>query len=230
MKVLGKPKAIIIYGPPGAGKGTQADLMANHFGFVHFDTGKYLESLIYNPEYKNNPTIRRERRFFEDGKLMTPSWVLAMVSKRTKEIARADLGIDFSGSPRTVYEAKKLIPILEKLYGRKNIAFFVIQVSPSVSIKRNSHRLVCSVCESPLLFLPETSKFTVKSKCPSCGGSLFKRTLDKPEIIKRRIVEYELRTKPIFSEIKRMGYKVNGITGQALPFQVFQKIKAGIKV
>ncbi len=145
MKVLGKPKAIIIYGQPGAGKGTQADLVARNFGFVHFDTGKYLESLIYNSNRKNNPIIKRERKFFESGKLMTPSWVLEVVGRRTKEIAKAGLGIVFSGSPRTVYETKGLLPELEKLYGRGNIVIFVIQVTPSTSIKRNIHRLVCTI-------------------------------------------------------------------------------------
>ena len=196
-----------------------------NFGFVHFDTGKYLESLIYSFHHKNNPIVKRERKFFESGKLMTPSWVLEVVGRRTEEIAKAGLGIVFSGSPRTVYETKGLLPKLEKLYGRGNIVIFVIQVTPSTSVKRNSHRLVCTICGSPVLFLKETERFSVKSRCPFCGGKLFRRSLDKPEIIKKRIIEYNLRTKPIFAELKRRGYKVNVVTGRALPFQVFQNIK-----
>ena len=230
MKVLGKPKAIVIYGPPGAGKGTQANLVANYFGFVHFDTGKYLESLVYNSVYRKNKIIQRERRFFERGLLMTPSWVLNMVVKRAKEIAKADLGIVFSGSPRTVSETKGMIPVLERLYGRKNIIFFVLKVPPAVSLKRNTSRLICSVCGAPMISLKETSKFTVKSRCPFCGGKLFKRTLDKPAIIKKRLIEYDLRTKPVFAEIKHQGYKIFEIGGKALPFQVFQKIKSHIKI
>ncbi len=224
----GKPKAIIIYGQPGAGKGTQANLVARNFGFIHFDTGKYLESLIYDSRRKNNPVIKRERKFFESGELMTPSWVLEMVSERTEKIAKAGLGIVFSGSPRTVYEAKGLLPKLEKLYGRSNIVIFIIKVTSSVSIKRNSHRLVCAVCGSLMLFLKETEKFSVKSRCPFCGGKLFRRSLDKPEIIKKRMIEYNLRTKPIFAEFKRRGYKVNIIIGEALPSQVFRGLKRRI--
>lgn len=225
MKVLGKQKAIIIYGPPGAGKGTQADLIAHHFGFIHFDTGKYLESLIYNPLHKNNSTIKRERRFFETGKLMTPSWVSDVVKRKAEGIAKAGLGIVFSGSPRTLYEVRDLMPKLEKLYGRRYIFFFVIKVTPATSIKRNSHRLICTVCGSPVLFLKETKKFNTRSRCPFCGGRLFKRSLDKPEIIKHRIDEYNLRTKPIFAELKRRGYKVSVIPGKTLPFEVFENIK-----
>jgi len=229
MKVLNKPKAIMIFGSPGAGKGTQANLVAHHFGFVHFDTGKYLESLIYNPLYKNNSTIKRERQFFETGKLMTPSWVLQVVKEKAEEIAKAGLGIVFSGSPRTLYEVKGLIPKLEKLYGRRNILFFMIQVISAASIKRNSHRLVCTVCGSPVLFLNETKKFNTKSKCPFCAGRLFRRSLDNPEIIKHRIDEYNLNTKPIFAELERQGYKISVISGKALPFEVFENIKRRIK-
>lgn len=225
MKVLNKPKAIVIFGPPGAGKGTQADLTAHHFGFAHFDTGKYLESVIYNPLNKNNSAIKRERRFFETGKLMTPSWVLDVVKRKVEKIAKAGLGVVFSGSPRTLYEAKHLIPELEKLYGRRNILFLTIKVTPETSIKRNSHRLVCTVCGSPVLYLKETKQFSAKSRCPFCGGLLFKRSLDKPEVIKARIDEYNLRTKPIFAGLRKRGYKVSVIHGKALPFEVFESIK-----
>jgi len=228
MKVLGKSKAIVIYGPPGAGKGTQADLTANHFGFVHFDTGKYLESLIYSPTHKKNAIIKRERNLFETGKLMTPSWVLSVVKSKAEKIAKAGLGIVFSGSPRTLYETKNLMPLLEKLYGRRNILFFVIKVSSRTSIKRNSHRLLCTVCGSPVLYLKETEHFNVKSKCPFCGGKLFRRSLDKPLIIKKRIEEYDTRTKPIFAELKKRGYRLFEIQGKAMPFEVFKNIQKHI--
>lgn len=227
-KVRGKPKAIVIYGPPGAGKGTQANLTANCFSFVHFDTGKYLESLIYNPTYKKNAIIKRERNLFETGKLMTPSWVFDVVKTRAEKIAKAGLGIILSGSPRTLYETKNFLPILEKLYGRKNILFFVIKVAPSASIKRNSHRLLCIVCGFPILYLKETEHFNVKSKCPFCGGKLFRRSLDKLQIIKKRIEEYDTRTKPIFAELKKRGYRLFEIKGTALPFGVFKNIQKHI--
>lgn len=226
MKALIKPKAIIIYGPPGAGKGTQADLVARHFGFVHFDTGKYLESLIYNPAYANNRIIKREREFFETGKLITPSWVLSVVKKRANKIAKAGLGLVFSGSPRTLYEMEGLLPEIEKLYGRKNIIFFFINVSQAASIRRNSHRLLCTVCGFPILYLNETEKFNVKNRCFFCGGKLFRRTLDKTEVVKKRIEEYNIRTKPIFNELKKRGYKIIDIQGKDLPFKVFESIKS----
>lgn len=224
MKVLGKPKAIIIYGPPGAGKGTQADLVARHFGYIHFDTGKYLESVVYNKDYKNDPIIQNERVAFETGKLMTPSWVLEVVKAQAKRIAKANIGIVFSGSPRTLYEAKKLVPTLEKLYGRENILFFLINVTPADSIKRNSNRLLCSICGTQLIHNDKSCL----TACPFCGGSFIRRTLDKPEIIKKRIIEYNLRTKPIFEEVRSKGYNIFKINGKLLPNKVFENIRKKI--
>lgn len=223
-----EPKVIVIYGPPGAGKGTQADLTARYFGFIHFDTGKYLESLIHNPAALKSAEVRRERNLFDTGKLMTTSWVLKVVGSKIKEIAAAGLGLVLSGSPRTVGEAENLLPILEKLYGRENMLFFVLKVPPGTSLKRNSRRLICSVCGSPLLRVKSTEDFTVKSPCPFCGGKLVKRTLDRLSVIRDRLIEFDLKTLPVFAAIKKNGYKVNVIKGDALPFRVFDFIKKEI--
>ncbi len=227
-KAQDKPYAIIIYGPPGAGKGTQANLVAHHFGFIHFDTGRYLESLIYDPAHINDLVIKRERKFFETGKLMTPSWVLNVVERRANKIAKAGLGLVFSGSPRTLYEVENLLPKLEKLYGRKNILFFFINIPPVTSIVRNSHRLLCAICGFTVLYLFETQKFNIKNRCLFCGGKLVRRVLDKTEIVKKRIEEYNIRTKPIFNEIKKRGYKIIDVPGEGLPFKVFESIKSYI--
>ena len=91
--------AIIIIGPPGSGKGTQAELLAKKFGLVHLDSGAYLEQVVYNPRFKNNKEIQRERKLFETGKLLTPSWVLEIVGGKIKELAKAKMGVVLSGSP-----------------------------------------------------------------------------------------------------------------------------------
>lgn len=223
-----KPKFIVVYGPPGAGKGSQADLIASSFGFIHFDTGKYLESLVHSPMALKNAEVRRERILFDSGKLMTSSWVLKVAGSRMKEIAQASLSLVLSGSPRTVSEAKNLLPVMKKLYGQENMIFFVLKVSPKVSLKRNSGRLICSVCSSTLLRVEGTENFTIKNPCPFCGGKLLRRILDHPSIIKDRLIEFNLKTKPIFAVIKKDGYKIKEIQGDILPFKVFNSIKKEI--
>lgn len=219
--------AVIIFGPPGGGKGTQANLVANKLGLTHFDAGRFFESLIYDQKRQKDPIIRRERKLFEGGKLMTPGFVLKEVARHVKVVAGAGWGIVFSGSLRTPGEAHGLLPVIEKLYGRKNIFVFALKVPPEASIKRNSNRLICRICGAPLL----TSYYPSKNPkhCPVCGGPLYRRTLDKPEVIKVRLHEYHKRTEPIFKLIKKLGYPVREIDGRPAPYKVFNKIYGYLK-
>jgi adenylate kinase len=220
--------AIIIIGPPGSGKGTQAKLLAERLGLIHFDTGKYIEQVVHAPANRKNKIIQRERKLFDSGILCEPDWVLKIVGEKTKKLAEAGFGIVFSGSPRTFYESfgdekqEGLVDVLEKHYGKKNIFIFKIDISAQNSIKRNGNRLLCSVCGIQLM---ATFKDVAKLKtCPFCGGKLYRRTLDKPETIKIRLKEYIERTLPIAAELKKRGYKIIRINGEPLPAKVSQSI------
>lgn len=231
------PQAIIIYGPPGAGKGTQANLLAARTGFIHLDTGKFLESLVYDPANRRNKIIQRERRLFEEGILMTPSFVFREIAKRVRQIAQSGSGIILSGSPRTQYEAfdkgkpkrHKLVAALEKLYGKKQVHYVLLKVRPQSSIKRNANRKVCSFCGTPSLTLYAGKKCPPKV-CLICGAPLRKRTLDKPEIIKKRLVEYRNRTAPIFAGLHARGYTLHEVNGEPAPYKVAQVIAKKLKL
>lgn len=218
------PKVVIIYGQPGSGKGTQANLLQAIKGVYHFDTGRYIEQVIRDPEKLKDKVVKRERKLFDAGILCTPSWVLDIVKKKTLELAKAGVSFAFSGSPRTLFEAfgnskiTGLIEVLEKAYNKKNIHVFYVKVSPKTSIFRNSHRLVCATCGVPVLHKSKVNK------CPLCASSLRKRKLDKPEVIKVRLREYQKRTQPILKKLQKRGYKINIIDGEPLPFKVFGAI------
>lgn len=220
----------MIYGQPGAGKGTQAYLVESVKGFHHFDTGKYLEQVVHDPANAKNKIIQKEKKLFDSGILLTPAWVLSIVKTKALDFAKAGQGLVFSGSPRTLFEAfgdsknQGLISILEKAYGKKNLKIFYLQVSPATSIWRNSHRRVCSLCGAPMLH--HGGKL---EHCSFCGAPLRTRTLDKPEVIKVRIKEYQERTLPILNRLKKMGYKVNAVNGEAAPYKVFQQILKKLK-
>lgn len=218
--------ALVLYGLPGSGKGTQAMLAANTFGLVNFDTGRYLETLWYDPKRQKEALVRREKKLFETGKLNTPSFVLGEVAKAVQGIAKRGLGVVFSGSPRTMYEAERLIPILEQLYGKKRVYVFFLAVDPKHSLERNTRRRLCSMCKTPLLakYYPR-----IKPKyCPVCAGSLYKRTLDRPDIIQKRIVEYNERTAPVLGYLKKRGYKIKNVNGRPQPYKVFRHLEQQI--
>jgi len=219
--------AVIMYGPPGSGKGTQANLLAERLGLVHLDTGRFLETLVHDPANKNNKTIQREKKLFDTGFLMTPSFALSEISKRAKVIAKEGEGIILSGSPRTLFEVTGLIPVLEKLYGKKRIHIFELRIKEAISVKRNSNRVVCSICRAPLLTAYYPSKNP--KHCPICAGPFYKRTLDNRETMKIRLNEYRERTEPVLGYLKKRRYKVNQVNGELPPFMVFKKIYGHFK-
>ncbi|MEK7464288.1 MAG: nucleoside monophosphate kinase [Patescibacteria group bacterium] len=223
-------KAIIIYGPPGSGKGTQAELLAKRFSFIHFDTGRYIESLVHSPEMKKNVIVQRERKFFDTGKLCTPSWVLKTVKEATRKVAKSGYGIVFSGSPRTLFEAfgdqnqEGLLAELKGLFGKNNIFVVQLGVKDQSSMIRNSHRLICSVCGLPVMRVHKNEH------CSFCGGAFRRRTLDKPEIIKVRLKEYRERTYPIIQNMRKRGVRVFEVNGEPVPYKVNHELIKKLKL
>lgn len=219
--------AVVMYGPPGSGKGTQAHLLADRLDLMHFDTGRFLESIVHDPKRLKSKIIRKERRLFDSGKLMTPSFVLREMKRGVKTIAKTGHGIVFSGSPRTKGEAEKLLPILERLYARKYIFVFKLKIREFIGIRRNVNRIVCAVCKAPLLTAYYPSK---KPKhCPVCAGPFYKRTLDNQETLKVRLKEYHHRTEPILKMMKKRGYKIREVNAEPAPHKVFRQIFNSLK-
>ncbi len=218
-------KAVIIFGPPGSGKGTQAELLAKKYNFIHFDTGRYSENLLNSKEVQKNKIFQREKKLFDAGVLLTPVFILKVISDATKKIAKANFGIIYSGSPRTLIEAigdKKtpgLLKILKDNYQKENIKVIRIKVEDKTSIKRNSNRFVCSVCGLPVL---AGSK---NKSCIFCAGPLKRRILDDPNVIKVRLEEFKKRTLPIINQFKKAGLKVNIVNGEPAPYKVFDQIE-----
>jgi len=219
--------AVVLYGPPGSGKGTQANLLADKLGIIHFDTGRFLESILHDPKRQKNKKIKEMRRLFDTGKLVTPSWFFKMEKEKIKKVHDAGEGIIFSGSPRTIFETERVLPLLKKFFGSKNIYVFALRIPEAVSVRRNSARLICSSCGSPLLteyFPAKTPKY-----CPRCGAKLYRRTVDNPATIKVRLKEYRERTEPVLGFMKKKGVKVYVIDGRPAPYKIFEKIYGFVK-
>lgn len=227
MKKTHPKQAIIIMGNPGSGKSTQASLIAEKLQLRHINTGRILEHTVHNPKLQKDRLIQKEKQLFDKGFLLDPPFALSVITKATQDAAEQGDGVVFSGSPRTLYEAlgeknvPGLIQTLLELYGKNNIFVFHINVSEKEAFIRNSQRLVCSSCDTPVLI----KMFTQKPKgCPLCGGKLYKRTLDDKDVIKKRFQEYRERTEPVLKSFKEKKIAVNEIDGTKLPFKVFQSI------
>ena len=222
--------AVIFYGPPGSGKGTQAQLLADALHLFHFDSGDYLRRLLNDPEHKDDESIKRERELNEAGKLNTPSWVLDMVIRQVNELAQLGESVVFSGSPRTLYEAfgdgerTGLLAFLKEKYGKENVHIFSLKIPDETTMQRNSHRTICSVCKKPLLEAEHAP-----SVCPFCGGAVEHRVDDTTEIIARRIKEYHERTEPIIAESVKQGYNVIELDGLPAPYKIHEAIMAHLK-
>lgn len=225
-----KTKVVILLGPPGAGKGTQADILAERGGFYHFETAKIIEEQIASHEPDETVSVDGkeyrygdEEELFRSGKLNTPELVAFWVAQKIRELAKDGRKLVFSSSPRTLLEAQTLLPILVDLYGRDAIRGVWITLPAEHSIFRNTNRRICKNCRAPLPFFPETEGLTA---CPKCGGALMKRgSLDTPEVIRVRLQEYEERTVPIVEYLRDRGIVVNGVDGLGGIAEVAQRVE-----
>lgn len=220
--VLTKKWVVVLIGPPGSGKGTQADLMAEKFDLFHLETSKLGEEKINNPELvKNDPDVAEAKRLYDQGELFPPPWTVKITVEKIKELANKGIGIVFSGSPRTMHEAEQEIPVFEELYGRDNVKAIHLNLSKEESIRRNSGRRICKANRHTI---PDFPIFKDIKTCPKDGSPLLKRELDTPETIGIRYEVYLRRTQPILSFLQERGYNVLEIEGEQPIEDVFRDI------
>ncbi len=214
-------QVIILIGPPGSGKGTQADLLAEDEGIVHLETSKIIEEKLKNGD-SGDPVLAQARNDFKSGKLVDPAVVTSWVIEKVRGLAAQGKGIVFSGSFRTVYEAEHEIPVSEELYGKGNIHILSIVLSEEESVKRNSFRRICKANRHPIPNFPEYEKIT---RCPQDDSEIETRVLDKPETIRVRYQTYLKETEPVLAVFARYGYQVTVINGE----QPIRKVHDDIK-
>jgi len=213
--------AVILFGPPGAGKTTQAEHLKTTFRLAHIDSGRLIERTVHDPAKQDDPVIARERSIFDSGVLNTPEWVAHLIAMELRTVHETGHGVVFSGSPRTLYEAQVLTPVLEQLYGHDNIAFIKIAVSPETSLIRNTRRLVCKKCGK----IYQGFAGAEPAGFCDCGGRLTTRILDTAEAIKTRLDQYHNRTAPLFRFLMERGYAINETDGERGPDEIAKDLK-----
>ena len=228
-----KSKIIIILGPPGSGKGTQAELLVERFNLFHFETSEIIEKnlaaakkgdfvKVGNKKY----FLSEEKKLRESGKWMSPSLIAFWVKTKIKELAKEGKGIVFSGSPKTLYEAEEITLLIKRLYGVANVEIILIEQKPEVSIWRNTHRRICQLMRHSILYTEETAKL---KKCPFDGSKLIFREDKNPEVIKSKLKEFQERTLPIIDYFKKQGLKIKRINGEQSVADVFKNILKALR-
>ena len=226
-----KKLAVIIMGPPGSGKGTQAGLLAEKLNLYYLETSKVIEEKVMRAKSSEFIKLKGKKYYFKDernlwkkGKLCSPPFVSYLVKNKIKELFQKGQNLLLAGSPRTLYEGKDLIPLLKKLYEPKVI---LLKLSAKESVFRNSRRRICELMRHPILYSKETAKL---KRCPLDGSKLVKRKgLDNPETIKVRLKEYKERTFPLIDYFKKQSLRVKEVNGEQSVTDVFNDILKSLK-
>lgn len=213
--------AVMFMGKPGAGKGTQANLVAERFGWKHFDTGEEIRHRLAHPQ---NETDRRERAIYDSGQLNTFEWVAGIVMQKAHEYFEEGRGIVFSGSPRSLYEAEKVVPQLLKDFGSGRVVAILLDIDDEDAVVRNSRRLTCDKCGFTMGMTQamEEGIEPVPTVCPKCGGTFIRRVLDSADkILKERIPAYTKNTLPVIDYLSQKGIlrEINGRPSQETVYQ-----------
>jgi len=191
-------RAVILLGPPGSGKGTQAKELAKAYGIPHLSTGDMLREHVS----KGTTLGLKAKPIMGRGELVPDSLVLKMVAER---IERPDCshGFVFDGFPRTVTQAKYLGELL-KQHGLKQPLVLHLVIGSSVLMRRLTGRRTCKVGGEIYNIYERPPK--VEGICDNDGGELFQRPDDREEVIRERLHAYEKQTAPLVQYYRRLGF------------------------
>ena len=178
---------LILLGPPGAGKGTQASRLTDDFGLPYIGTGDLLREHRAN----GTPLGLRAKEFMSQGKLVPDDLVIAMILEKIEE--QGDDGFLLDGFPRNAAQADALCEELEQR-GRKLTAALAIEATDEVVIERLSGRRQCS---SGHLYHVAFDPPKHEGVCDQCGKPLHQRDDDQPEVIEKRLRIYHEQTEPL---------------------------------
>ena len=201
----------ILFGPPGAGKGTQAKTISSKFGVVHLSTGDMIR------EAKDDPMFVK---YLTSGQLVPDNVIVDMVVKRLQKDDCKN-GFLLDGFPRTIFQAQELDKFLQQL-NRKIAAVFYIDIAQEEVIKRLAGRRVCPSCGGS--FNIDLKPPKQEGICDFCGAKLVQRKDDNPDTIKERLEVYEKQTKPLAEYYDKSGV-VARIDGAVSPDKVFEQIE-----
>lgn len=192
-----EPKYYIMLGPPGAGKGTQAEELGRRSGMAHVASG----DLFREAAAQGTELGRQARSYMERGLLVPDEVTIAMIMERLDQ-PDCQRGVFLDGFPRTLAQAEALDQALAQR-GQSVEAVLYIRVAPEVLVARLSARRTCRDCGANynVLYNPPRQE----GRCDLCGGQLYQREDDQPETVRRRLEVYDTQTAPLIEYYRRAG-------------------------
>ncbi len=188
---------LVLLGPPGAGKGTQAVELKQALGIPHISTGEMLRAAIA----AGTPVGLKAKELVESGRLVPDEMIGEIVEQRLAQTDAAG-GFLLDGFPRTVGQAgildKTLVPL-----GARLDAVLYMMLDDAAIMERLSGRRTCAACGSPTHVTGARSK--KEGTCERCGGRLVQREDDREEVVARRVQVYREQTEPLVEHYRRRG-------------------------
>ncbi|MCE5314799.1 MAG: adenylate kinase [Armatimonadota bacterium] len=179
---------IVLFGPPGSGKGTQASLLKDKYKAAHISTGDTLREAVAN----QTEVGLRAKGYMEKGELVPDEVVIAIAKDKLASVGESGFILD--GFPRTIAQAEALDVALAEI-GRPLDSVVNLRVDDEELVKRLSGRRVCPSCGEP--YHVDTKVPKVEDKCDKCGGDLIHRADDQAEAIRNRLKVYNNQTAPV---------------------------------
>lgn len=197
---------VIFLGSPGAGKGTQAAVLKDRYGFAHLSTGDILRENVKD----GTPLGKTARQYMDTGRLVPDDVIIAMMEER---LWKPDCGRGFilDGFPRTVPQAEALDRLLVKM-GITLDGVILFEIPRQLVIDRLTGRRVCGSCGE--IYNVNYKSPKVPEVCDRCGGELIQRDDDREEVVVRRLEVYEKQTAPLIRYYEEKGQLVRVDAGQ----------------
>jgi len=210
---------IIFVGAPGAGKGTQASMVARKLNLVHISSGDLFRQALE----QGTELGKKAKAYMERGILVPDEITIQMVRERLSA-PDCENGVILDGFPRNLPQAKALDSALDE-QGKAIDKAVSIRLSEEELIRRLSGRWLCRKCQA--VYNMVNSPPRVEGKCDKCGGELYQRPDDKPETVKKRLNVYFTETAPLIEYYHRQG-KLLEIEGEGSVEEVTRRIVAAL--
>ena len=170
---------VILLGPPGTGKGTQAKLIAQQLGLAHLSTGDMFRAAVA----QGSALGKQAKAFMDSGELVPDEVTIGMLEERVRQ-PDAQRGVVFDGYPRTLEQAKALDAALKRQAKSADIALN-LTASDDELVRRLSGRWLCGSCGE--IYQAQSRPPRQPGVCDNCGGKLAQREDDKPEVVRQRL-------------------------------------------